>query len=178
MIGHPGSLASMRSHRLVALALALAVALLAAACGGSAAVSIDDVPPLPTVDTTEMNRLLAASQEPVVLNAWASWCIPCRSEAPLLATAAADFDGQVRFVGLNIQDTQQGARTFIAEFYAGAPIRHFADPDGRIPADLGAGPGIPITFFYAPGGELRKIHIGVIDERTLALQIDELVKGA
>ncbi len=156
---------------------AVVVSLVAAACaaGTSRDISIDDVPPLPVVTTAEMNDLITSSDLPVVLNVWASWCIPCRSEAPLLSSAASDLEGRVRFVGLNIQDSQENARAFIAEFYPDAPIEHYADPDGRIPADLGSGPGIPITFFYEAGGVLREIHIGVIDERTLALQIDELL---
>ena len=78
------------------------------------------------------------------------------------------------FIGLNVRDDQQGARGFIAEFFPEAPIAHYADPEGQIPVDLGGTRGVPITFFYAPGGELVTIHIGVIDERTLALQIDEI----
>jgi hypothetical protein len=44
-----------------------------------------------------------------------------------------------------------------------------------VPATFG-GFGVPLTFFFAPGGELSYLHSGVIDERTLALQIDELLQ--
>ncbi len=158
------------------LLLALAVlAATAAAC--TPRVDPTGVPAPPVVTTAEVRRLLADSELPVVLNVWASWCIPCRSEAPLLATAAGRFDGRVRFVGLDVADGADDARRFIAEFYRDVPIEHLANPDGTIPADLGGGPGVPLTFFFRPGGDLTHLHHGVIDERTLALQIDELLAG-
>ena len=81
------------------------------------------------------------------------------------------------FVGLDVRDTPEGATAFIAEFFPAAPILHLADASGQIPGDLGGSRGVPLTFFYRVGGELSYLHFGVIDERTLALQIDELVNG-
>ena len=121
--------------------------------------------------------MLSESADPVVLNVWASWCVPCRSEAPLLSKASRRYDGEVRMVGLNVRDSPSGAAAFISEFFPGATIEHLADSGGTIPIELGGSRGVPLTFFYDPGGELRFLHYGVIDERTLALQIDELVNG-
>jgi len=151
-----------------------ALVLALAACGGSD-VDISDVAELPAVGGNELIAELAQSTEPVVVNVWASWCVPCRSEAPLLERAARQ--SSVRFIGLNVRDDQQGARTFIAEFFPEAPIEHYMDADGDVPVELGGTRGVPLTFFFAPGGELVKLHTGVIDERTLALQIDEIAAG-
>ena len=147
-------------------------AIVLSGCGGSD-VDISAIPPLPEATTAEVSELLATSTEPVVLNVWASWCVPCRSEAPLLDRAAAAQPG-VRFVGLNVRDDQTGAREFIAEFFPDAEIEHLFDAGGNIPVDLGGSRGVPLTFFYGPGGDLVNLHTGVIDERTLALQIDEI----
>lgn len=155
------------------VALFLVTTMLLAACGGSD-VDISAIPELPTISTAELEALLAESEVPVVVNVWASWCVPCRSEGPLLATAAT-ASPQVRFVGLNVRDDQEGARGFIAEFFADAPMDHLLDADGNIPVELGGSRGVPLTFFYAPGGELIELHTGVIDERTLALQINEIM---
>ena len=88
---------------------------------------------------------------------------------------AAEAAGEdVRFIGLNVRDDQQGARSFIAEFFPEAPIEHLFDPAGDIPLKLGGTRAVPLTFFYAPGGNLVNLHSGVIDERTLALEIDEI----
>lgn len=150
-------------------------ALLAGACS-SASVDIDDVSPLAETTPAEMRSLLAASSRPVVLNIWASWCIPCRSEAPLLRRAQAQFGEVVRFVGVDVEDGQDDARAFIAEFGLEG-FEHYFDPGGDVPADLG-GFGVPLTFFVAPGGEVVGVHRGVIDERALAFGIDELLRRA
>lgn len=127
---------------------------------------------LPATDAASMLALLEESTEPVVVNVWASWCIPCRSEAPLLEKAHARFGNDVRFVGVNVADTQSGAQEFIAEF--GLSFENLFDAARTVPAALG-GSGVPLTFFHAPGGELVHYQPGVIDERMLALQIDELL---
>ncbi|GMQ84531.1 MAG: hypothetical protein BMS9Abin07_0095 [Acidimicrobiia bacterium] len=152
----------------------LGFVLLVAACSPTVAVDVDPPPPT-TAD--EVTRLLEESTLPVVLNVWASWCVPCRSEAPLLSKASLRYEGEVRMIGLNVRDTQGGAAAFISEFYLDAAIEHLADSDGFIPIGLGGSRGVPLTFFYRPGGELSFLHYGVIDERTLALQIDELANG-
>lgn len=149
------------------------LSLLFVACGGST-VSITEVEPLQPTNPEAIAALLVASDRPIVLNVWASWCVPCRSEAPLLRTANDQFGQQVRFIGIDVRDSQDGARKFIAEFGLNG-FTHFFDRDGSVPAGL-RGFGVPLTFFFAPGGELIHLHSGVIDERTLALQIDELLQ--
>ncbi len=150
---------------------ALLLLLLLAACGqGSGGPPAD---PLPEIDPAGMRGLLAESTLPVVVNVWGSWCAPCRSEAPLLRAAEADAGDDVRFVGVAVRDSQGPAREFIDEFGLGG-FEHYFDRPSRVPADLG-GRGVPITFFFAPGGELVEVHNGIIDERTLALRIDDLL---
>lgn len=154
------------------LLVLIALMLVTASCGGSD-VDASAVPELPVITAEDFATLLTSSEEPVVVNVWASWCVPCRSEAPLLERAASDAG--VRFIGLNVRDDQDGARRFIAEFFPDAPIEHYFDSGGNLPIALGGTRGVPLTFFYASGGELVALHTGVIDERTLALQIDEIL---
>lgn len=153
----------------------LAIALLTSACASSEPVEGVE-PPMP-VTSEELQSLLADSTKPVVVNVWASWCTPCRSEAPLIGRAATEYAAEVLFVGLDVRDTPEGATAFIAEFFPDAPISHLSDASGQVPTDLGGSRGVPLTFFFRPGGELSNLHFGVIDERTLALQVDELVNG-
>ena len=144
--------------------------------GCSSGGDVGDVPLLPETNASELADLLTNSEQPVVLNVWASWCIPCRSEGPLLAAAHKSFGDDVRFVGLNVRDRQTGARAFLNEFDLDG-FEHYFDPSGAVQGSLGQG-GVPLTFFYAPGGTLVELHFGVIDERTLALNIDEILRRA
>lgn len=154
--------------------VALVLALVAAACGGSGDVGTVGVLPATTPD--ELQQLISQTEQPLVLNVWASWCIPCRSEAALVRAAHEAFGTEVRFVGLNVRDSQKGARAFLNEFDLDR-FEHFFDQSGAAQGSLGAG-GVPLTLFYEPGGKLSELHYGVIDDRTLALNIDEIIRRA
>ena len=155
------------------LALAAAVSLVLAACGPAAG-DPAGIAPLPEASPNEISAILATGDRPVVLNVWASWCIPCRSEAPLLRRAHEELGEEVRFIGVDVRDSQDDARAFIAEFGIDG-FEHYFDRAGAIPAAL-AGVGVPLTYFFSSDGTLVRLHHGVIDERTLALEIDEIVR--
>lgn len=126
---------------------------------------------LPTIDGEGIRAVLAELDRPAVVNVWASWCLPCRSEAPLLAEAHRELGDEVTFIGIDVEDTMPDALEFIAEF--GLEFDHYFDPHRGVPAELG-GVGVPITYFVKPGGEIIDIHSGILDEPTLALMLDEL----
>ncbi|NNC91688.1 MAG: TlpA family protein disulfide reductase [Acidimicrobiia bacterium] len=151
---------------------AVILAVLATAC--SAPGDVGNVPLLPETNPDALQELLADTERPIVLNVWASWCIPCRSEAPLLRAAHESFGTEVEFIGLNVRDTQDPARAFLNEFRLDG-FAHYFDPSGAAQGSLGAG-GVPLTLFFAPGGDLVELHYGVIDDRTLALNLDEIVR--
>ncbi|MDH3306460.1 MAG: TlpA family protein disulfide reductase [Acidimicrobiia bacterium] len=141
-------------------------------CSPGSPVDVAGIPDLPATDPEAFSALMAESELPMVVNVWASWCGPCRSEAPLLAAAVDEFGSDIRFIGIDVQDSQEGAKQFIAEY--GIDFEHYFDQDRAVPAGLG-GVGVPLTYFVAPGGEIIDTHIGIIDERSLALGIDELL---
>lgn len=127
---------------------------------------------LPVTTAEEFTTHLASLGKPTVVNVWASWCLPCRSEAPLLDAAFTRYGADIDFIGVDVQDNQSDAKVFLAEF--GLGFDHFFDRNREVANHYG-GLGTPITMFFAPHGELMAIHNGVIDERTLALNIDELL---
>jgi cytochrome c biogenesis protein CcmG/thiol:disulfide interchange protein DsbE len=149
----------------------LLVAAMFASCGGPDA-DTSGVPDLPEMTADEFAAKLAALDRPAVVNVWASWCIPCRSEAPLLNAAFEAHGTEIEFIGVDVQDNQSDAKAFLAEF--GLGFEHVFDRNRSIPNRF-AGFGTPITFFFGSGGELVTTHNGIIDERGLALGIDELL---
>jgi cytochrome c biogenesis protein CcmG/thiol:disulfide interchange protein DsbE len=97
---------------------------------------------------------------PVVLNFWASWCIPCREEAPLLTAAATDYRARgLRVVGIVYQDSAESARNFMGRY--GQTYPGLLDPDGRTAIDYGVF-GIPETFFIDAFGIVRSRQIGAV----------------
>lgn len=161
-------------RRTRAFAWVAGLTLTLAACGGASTVdqAPGEIPDLPETTDEEFTAHLETIDRPAIVNVWASWCLPCRSEAPLLNEAFAEYGDEIEFIGVDVQDNQSDAKEFLAEF--GLDFDHFFDRDREIPNAYG-GIGTPITFFFAPNGELVTTHNGVVDERTLALNIDELL---
>jgi cytochrome c biogenesis protein CcmG, thiol:disulfide interchange protein DsbE len=126
---------------------------------------------------------------PTVVNFWASWCTPCREEAPLLErTWRAYRDDGVRFVGVNVQDTKQDAKAFVEEFRVTYPI--VVDGEGELFGRMAQIDGLPQTFFIDDewrfvageagprlGDERDTVTLGAITERELLDRVEILVES-
>jgi thiol-disulfide isomerase/thioredoxin len=140
----------MAAPVLVALALACS-ACSGATVGPSAGRLPTSAASLPTVDIGQFRTMLAAAHgTPVLLNVWASWCGPCISEAPALASLAKDYAGRDTFVGLDVQDTTPSARAFISRY--GWTFPSVADPSGQVRNGLGF-VGQPVTVVFDAAGK-------------------------
>jgi cytochrome c biogenesis protein CcmG, thiol:disulfide interchange protein DsbE len=111
----------------------------------------------------------------VVLNFWASWCYPaCYEEAPALERGWQAYkDRGLVLVGVDIQDKEEPARKFLAQFghtFANAP-----DPAGRIAVDYGVY-GVPETFFIDRAGRIRFKHVGVLTDALFKKYAEPLVE--
>lgn len=103
-------------------------------------------------------QLRALRGHPVVVNAWASWCEPCRFELPFFQREAIARGAQVAFLGINVNDSRDEARKRAAQFPM--PYPSFEDPRSNLIARYKA-QGLPTTAFYDATGKLVLVHQGV-----------------
>jgi cytochrome c biogenesis protein CcmG, thiol:disulfide interchange protein DsbE len=108
---------------------------------------------------------------PVIVNFWASWCVPCRTEMPLLESTWRKYQGQVLFIGIDHVDTEPAARAFLEEFNVTYP--NGPDLGGRV-SDAYRIRGVPETFFIDREGNLRGVKIGPLSEAELEGWIQQL----
>lgn len=114
---------------------------------------------LPALDGSSISLATTLRGHPVILNFWASWCIPCRDEAPLLESVWKEFGPRgLLVIGINTQDLEQPARGFVKEFHITYPT--LRDPDGSV-ARLFSTTGVPETFFVDADGRIRGKFPGV-----------------
>jgi cytochrome c biogenesis protein CcmG, thiol:disulfide interchange protein DsbE len=112
---------------------------------------------------------------PVVMNFWASWCIPCRDEAPLLNASARAHRGQIVFLGVNVQDLNEDALKFLREF--DAPYVSIRDRNNKTFDDYGL-TGVPETYYLDTRGRIVGHVPGAVSRRTLEQGVVELLAGA
>lgn len=121
-----------------------------------------------TSSTVDLDKLRG---RPVVLNFWASWCVPCRKEMPAFEVVHGRVGDKVEFVGMNNQDTREDALTLMRE--TGVTYRSGFDPKGRVAEAYGLR-GMPTTVFISGEGRVLATHAGEMSERQLVAAIQEL----
>lgn len=114
----------------------------------------------------------------VVLNVWASWCAPCRAEAPDLQEVASEYEqtAAVQFVGLNTRDSAEAADAFVDRF--GLTYPSVVDTDGVLQLafrDSLPPAAIPSTVVIDPQGRVAARVIGAVDASTLRGLIEPLL---
>lgn len=158
----------------VALAAAVAAGLLLAAPGGSSDEGRESRP-APTLTGEVLVpppiRLTDLRGKPVLVNFWASWCVPCREEAPRLARFAREMDSRARLVGVDFQDAKSDALAFVREFRWTFP--NVRDPRGRIAARYGLS-GLPTTYVIDSKGRIARSLTGAQTYESLVRAIAEV----
>ena len=192
---------SLNLSRLVALAT-LAATLAIVSCGSDdgsgnpdsqlsseqATEPLENASPQLTAIREEANQLLDGGTDafearlaelrgtPVVVNKWASWCGPCRLEFPFFQSVASKRGGEIAFLGVDANDSDDAAATFLEELPL--PYPSYLDPDQEISAVIGAPANFPATAFYGADGEL--VHTrqgGYPSEEDLAADIQSYLGG-
>jgi cytochrome c biogenesis protein CcmG/thiol:disulfide interchange protein DsbE len=112
---------------------------------------------LPGIDAADFNGAVT------LVNVWASWCVPCHDEAPLLNTLSEDK--RVRLIGINYKDQADNARRFLGRY--GNPFAAAgADQNGRASMEWGVY-GVPETFLVGRDGKIAYKLVGPITEGNL-----------
>jgi cytochrome c biogenesis protein CcmG, thiol:disulfide interchange protein DsbE len=137
-----------------------------------------DLPPLPGLerDGKAIPGLDSAEFQGrvTVLNVWASWCVPCREEAALLMTVAAD--PRLRVVGMNYKDQPDNARRFLGRY--GNPFAaNGTDGNGRAAIEWGVY-GVPETFVIGRDGRIAYKLIGPVTPDNLKTALQPAIEKA
>ena len=172
-------------RRKLAVATALVVAVLAVAV----AVAIASRPDAPAVTATGQGRpahqfevqdlrddtktvaLADLRGRPVVLNFWASWCVPCRKEMPAFQAVHRRVGNQVAFLGMNNQDSRHDALELLAR--TGVRYASGYDPQGTVAHAYGLY-GMPTTVFISSEGRVLATRTGELSETQLESALAEL----
>lgn len=127
-----------------------------------------------SVNEPEFERLLVGQRgKPVVVNIWASWCAPCRTEMPLLQAAANTYKGRAVVLGVASNDDPRAALKFLTDRRLTYP--NVFDATGGIRVRLGL-TAYPTTYIFGRDGSLRARVNGGISEQRLAGLIDDALR--
>ncbi|CCG02826.1 TlpA family protein disulfide reductase [Blastococcus saxobsidens] len=109
---------------------------------------------------------------PTLVNLWATWCLPCREEMPLLQETYARHGQDVRFLGIDTQDDPEAAAAFLSDLGIGYP--HAVDADAELLRELGVR-GLPVTLAVDEQGRVVDRRVGQLTPEELQELIDTLL---
>ena len=166
------------TRRPALIALSLCLALLTAACGGGSA-DARTGQPAPAITGTALDGtaidLAKYRGHPLVVNFWASWCVPCREEAPVLESFQRRHgDGGFTVLGIDSRDLSGDGRAFVRRF--GLSYPQLRDGDGATAHDFGT-TGVPENYLVDPRGKVRALVRGPVDEEYLDSEVAPLLPG-
>ena len=131
---------------------------------------------LPTLDGTGSFDVDAHASGPLFVYFWASWCAPCREEAPVIERLWPEYRARgYTFVGVNILDAERDARRFADEFALTFPL--VRDVEGTVYLDYGVY-GLPEAFFLRPGLLVSEKFNGALDEQEFRTMLAKLQEGS
>jgi len=116
-------------------------------------------------------RLEDLKGKPILINFWASWCVPCREEMPLLEKYFKKYPLGIQMVAVNDGESEAVVRAFADELDLSFPI--LLDPQSEISRQYNV-LGLPSTFFIDEGGILKFQHTGILTEEQLLKYLNEL----
>jgi len=143
--------------------------------------------PVTEIDAAGLKNLLqrgdAGTARPLLVNFWATWCVPCRKEFPDLVKIDADYRGRgLEFVLVSaddVSDIKTVVPRFLREMRATAMPAYLLNAEDTVAAiaqvDAAWGGELPATFLFDRQGKLAYKHFGIIDDAKLRASIDKVV---
>ena len=143
---------------------------------GEAKVAVGDPVPdreLPVLGGEGQGEIADYRGRWVLVNLWASWCPPCREEAPALERFHRRQRERLTVLGINVQDNSGDALEFLRDYEATYPQLRSV---GNERSDAFGSGGVPESFLVDPRGRLALIWRGPVDDRILAERVVPLLR--
>lgn len=140
--------------------------------------------PAPNFDLKTLNEKTTVAlhdllgKQPILINAWASWCPPCQQETPDLVAMSKKYAGKIQFVGVNMtsdHDSVTAAKAFVHKY--GVTYLTLLDLKGSFFKDYQI-IGYPTTFILEPNGTAQNVHVGLLTRSQMESLIANALKSS
>lgn len=139
------------------------------------------LPKVTKIDQTRYAELIKPGSKPLLINFWATWCVPCREEFPDLVKIDGEYKGKIDFITISLdfeEELNTAVPEFLKEMKADMPTYLLITPDESAAIAMVSkewGGGLPLTVLFAPSGESVFFHQGVVKPAELKAAIDKLI---
>ncbi len=146
-----------------------------------------DLPKITQVDENTVKELFAVKKEnakPLLVNFWATWCVPCREEFPDLVKIDEEYRGKIDFITITLDDPAELSRDvpqFLAEMKAEMPTYLlYTSKESEVISAISKewSGGLPFTVLYNEKREITYAHQGVVKTDILKAKINELIQNS
>ena len=142
-------------------------------------VAAANLPRVTQIDDAKIKQLLKPNGKPLLVNFWATWCIPCREEFPDLVKIDAEYRGKIDFFTVSldfIEEKDTAVPNFLSEMKAEMPTYLLTSADentliSSISKDWSG--GLPLTILYNEKGEISYLRQGKVNHETLKGEIEK-----
>jgi cytochrome c biogenesis protein CcmG, thiol:disulfide interchange protein DsbE len=167
----PGTLAT----RFLALALLL---FLPAACAAPSTARLGGAAPdftLPAVDGASV-RLSDFKGKPVFINFWATWCVPCREEMPLMQATYEEYrDRGLVILAVDMEEDEATVRRWVEQ--GGYTFTFLLDSDGAEIKRYNV-TAAPTSYFVGPDGVIRDLKLGALSRNEMQTKVEKILAGS
>lgn len=143
--------------------------------------AVGPLPKVTKIDQVRYAELIKPQTKPLLINFWATWCVPCREEFPDLVKIDNDYKGKIDFITVSLdfeEELNTSVPQFLKEMKADMPTYLLITPDESAAIAMISkewGGGLPLTVLFAPNGQSVFFHQGVVKPAELRAAIDKLV---